>query len=365
MSFRPLIVDSHEDLAWGMLTYGRDYTRSVSETRRAEVGTPSVSQNGDTLLGWPEFQAGRIGIVFATLFAAPIRHRLHASESQVYETLEQAREVCLTQLGAYQKLVAAHPDRFRPVRSQAELHETLALWTASPEQEHPVGLVLLMEGADAISDLSDLEGWFSDGLRIIGPAWVGTIHAGGWKEPGTLTTSGQRLLKEMERLRFILDVSHMDVPAASEAMDRYGGPIAATHGNCLALLPGYPSNRQFPDRVIRGVIDRDGVVGVVPYNVFLKVGWTRAQSNRAEVKLETLTEHIDHICQLAGDARHVGIGSDFDGGFGLQSTPAEIDSIADLQLLVPLLLQRGYSEDQVERILGGNWVALLERGLPA
>jgi membrane dipeptidase len=157
----------------------------------------------------------------------------------------------------------------------------------------------------------------------------------------------------------------MDEQAALEALDFYPGPVVATHGNCLALLPEYPSNRQFSDRVIRGVIERDGVVGMVPYNTYLKVGWLREKSLRAEVHLIDLVNHIDHICQMAGDARHAGIGSDFDGGFGLQSTPQEIDTIADLQNLVSLLQGRGYTEEDAASILGGNWLMRLKRDLPA
>jgi membrane dipeptidase len=168
----------------------------------------------------------------------------------------------------------------------------------------------------------------------------------------------------MSDYNFILDLSHMDEPAALEALDRYPGPIVATHGNCLALLPDFPSNRQFSDRVLHGVIERDGVVGVVPFNGYLKVGWTVGTSRREEVPLSTLVDHIDHICQLSGDSLHAGIGSDFDGGFGLQSVPPEIDTIADLQKVGPLLAERGYTKGDIANIFGGNWISRLQRDLP-
>jgi membrane dipeptidase len=157
----------------------------------------------------------------------------------------------------------------------------------------------------------------------------------------------------------------MDEPATLEALDRYAGHVVVTHGNCLALLPGHEFNRHLSDRAIRGILERDGIIGVVPYNKFLKDGWLKGKSSREEVSLERLVDHIDHICQLAGDARHVGIGTDFDGGFGLQSTPREIDTIADLQKLVPSLLARGYSEEDTAAVLGGNWINQLHRSLPA
>jgi membrane dipeptidase len=168
----------------------------------------------------------------------------------------------------------------------------------------------------------------------------------------------------MADLGFTLDLSHMDEPAVLEALDMYPGQLVATHANCLALMPEYEFNRLLSDRVIYGILERDGIIGVVPFNTFLKDGWLIGKSKREEVSLEKLVDHIDHICQLAGDARHVGIGSDFDGGFGWQSTPHEIDTIADLQKLVPLLSARGYAEEDAAGILGGNWINQLNRSLP-
>jgi membrane dipeptidase len=118
--------------------------------------------------------------------------------------------------------------------------------------------------------------------------------------------------------------------------------------------------------VLRGIIERGGVIGNVPLNSFLKSGWNRKTgSRREEVPLAVLADHIDHVCQLAGDSRHAGIGSDFDGGFGVQSVPPEIDTIADLQKLGPLLQRRGYSEEDATNVLGLNWLSFLERNLPS
>jgi membrane dipeptidase len=157
----------------------------------------------------------------------------------------------------------------------------------------------------------------------------------------------------------------MDEAAAYESLDRYEGPVMATHSNCAALMRGADTNRHLPDRVIEGVIERDGVIGVIPLNTFLKVGWLRKSGSRKEeVSLDAVIAHIDHICQIAGDSLHAGIGSDFDGGFGLQSTPRELDTIADLQKISSGLLARGYGESDAENILGGNWLRFLRRNLP-
>ena len=365
----PLLVDSHNDIAWNMLVFGRDYRRPVEETRRLEEGSRVRQFSEDTLIGWPEYQRGQVAVVFATLFAPPMRQAHNEMEVPFgYRTPDEARRLYRAQLDLYHRLADSEPESFRLVTTGRGLEEVLEHWKSgshsSANSDHPMGLVLLMEGADGIRLPADLEEWFERGLRVIGPAWVGTRYTGGWKEPGPLTEDGRRLLAAMADYNFILDLSHMDEPASLEALDLYPGPVVATHGNCAALLPDFPNNRHFSDRVISGVIERDGVVGVVPYNGYLKVGWTQGAGRREEVPLSVLVDHIDHICQLAGDSLHAGIGSDFDGGFGLQSVPPEIDSIADLQKIGPQLVQRGYSEADAANILGGNWITRLRRDLP-
>jgi membrane dipeptidase len=363
--FMPLIVDSHQDLAWNVLSFGRDYTRSVHETRRIEKGGLTVERNGDTLLGWPEYQQGEVAVIFATLFSTPARWA-YDWETFCYKTPEEAHKQYRQQIDVYHRLTDDHSDKFRFISSVSDLNEVLASQQKADPAEggYPVGLLPLMEGADGILDFGELEEWWELGLRFIGPAWAGTRFCGGTKEPGPLTADGHKLLDTMADLGFTLDLSHMDEPAVLESLDIYPGQLVATHANCLALMPGYEFNRLLSDRVIHGILERDGMIGVVPFNTFLKVGWLRGKSSRDEVGLTNLVDHIDHICQLAGDACHVGIGTDFDGGFGLQSTPKEIDTIADLQKLVPLLLSRGYSEEDAVAILGGNWINQLHRSLP-
>lgn len=354
------IVDAHQDIAWNMLTFDRDYTHSVSETRRLEQGTQISEFNGDTLLGWPEYQAGQVALIFSTLFASPIRRRTGDWDTQSYATSKQAREVYLRQLQTYYELVDKNPDKFQLVLNGGDLSQVVDHWRNEGNDSHPVGLLVLMEGAEAVGDLSELEEWWDKGVRIIGPAWAGNRFCGGTAEPGPLTTEGFALLERLAEIGYILDLSHMDEQAALQALDAYSGQIVATHANPLAELPGSQSNRHLSDRVIRGLIERDGMIGIVPFNNFLKVGWER----REDVPLKTVFQHMDHVCQLAGDAKHVGLGTDFDGGFGLQSTPVEIDTITDLQKLAPILRQAGYPDEAVEGILGDNWLNCVRKALP-
>ena len=360
-----LIVDAHADIAYNMLKYGRDYTNAAAETRRLEAGTANVLENEDTLLGWPDYQRGHVAVVFSTLYATPVRWHTGANNLQVYKTFDEAHQHYHDQLLIYHRLTDSTPDKFRLIASVRDLNLILDHWM-NPiyESGHPVGMVVLMEGAEGIRSLSELEEWYELGVRLIGPAWVGTRYSGGWKEPGPLTNDGRKLLSAMADYNFTLDLSHMDEQAALEALDIYRGPIVGTHGNCLSLMPNSNTNRHFSDRILEGIIERDGVVGIVPFNSYLKEGWTVGKNKREEVSLRHVVNHIDHICQIAGDALHAGIGSDFDGGFGLQSVPPEIDTVADLQNLVSLLQARGYSETDVVNVLGGNWITRLKRDLP-
>ncbi|MBK6645775.1 MAG: membrane dipeptidase [Anaerolineales bacterium] len=362
----PILVDAHADIAYNMLKYGRDYTRPVSETRALEAGSPIIKENGDTLISWHEYQRGRVAVIFATLFASPLRFRSYETEPLVYKTFDEAHKLYSDQLDVYHRMQDSVPDKFTILASKRDLKTHLDQWHSStPEASNPVGMIILMEGAEAIRNIRELEMWHERGVRLIGPAWVGTRYCGGWKEPGPLTDDGRKLLSAMSDFNFTLDLSHMDERAAVEALDVYEGPIVGTHANCAALMPNSGTNRHFTDRIIEGVVARDGVVGVVPFNSYLKAGWSREKDHpREEVPLDVVADHIDHICQLAGDSLHAGIGSDFDGGFGLQSVPPEIDTVADLQKLVSLLRSRGYSEADAGNILGGNWLARLKRDLP-
>jgi membrane dipeptidase len=280
----------------------------------------------------------------------------------------------MDQLHLYHELSESKPEQFRLLFNTKDLRDHMADWQkrdggrlrTPPEEGHPVGLVALMEGADAILNRDELPEWHDLGVRLIGLAWSGTRYSGGTREPGPITEEGRSLLKSMAELNFVLDLSHMDEQAASDALELYDGPIVATHVNCLALLPNFPTNRHFSDRILRGIIARGGLIGNVPVNSFLKSGWVRKNgSRREEVTLDAFAAHLDHICQLAGDSIHAGIGTDFDGGFGVQSVPPEIDTIADLQKLVPILQARGYSEKDTANILGLNWLNFLEKNLPS
>jgi len=365
----PLFVDAHEDLAWNMLTFGRDYTLSSQQIRTREKDTNTPIVNGHTMLGWADYQSANVGLIFSTLFAAPIATKEGDWDIQTYRNQQEAHDLYRKQLDAYERLVDLHHDQFRSIRSTEDLRKLLEdrsnLTEASTSDEVvlPIGLVTLMEGADAIRRPEELPEWVELGVNLIGLAWHSTAYSGGTTEPGPLTKAGFQLLEEMEACGCSLDLSHMDEKAVWQALDAFSGRVMASHASPEALLSDRRSNRFLSDDVIRALAERDGVMGLVPYNLFLDASWQKGDEKNL-VTIHRLVEQIDYVCQLLGSARFTGIGTDFDGGFGWQSTPKELNSIADMSIILPLLEEKGYSEQDLHLIFGMNWIRFLQEALP-
>jgi membrane dipeptidase len=226
----------------------------------------------------------------------------------------------------------------------------------------PIGYVLAMEGADAIVVPSQAEFWFTLGLRVVGPVHYGhNQYAHGTGESGPLTTAGIALLREFERLGIILDATHLADEAFFQALDVFGGPVIASHQNCRALVPGC---RQFSDEQLRLLISRDAVIGAAFDNWMIVPDWKTGVSPRSDATLAKLAEHVDRICQLAGTHRHVAIGTDLDGGYGTEQSPAEVETIADVQKFAAVLQRRGYPSEAIDAIFHGNWLRFLRTHLP-
>lgn len=283
------------------------------------------------------------------------------------ETPQEAHDSYRKDLDAYQRLMDQHPEKFNLLLNQSDLNHHLAAWESHQNQVSdpppPVGLVILMEGADGIREPAEVEKWYQWGVRLIGPAWAGTRYCGGTGDPGPMTKQGYSLLEHMADLNMILDISHMDHQSARQALDHYPAQVVATHANAEALIHGIPINRHLKDETIRQLISRDGMMGIVPLNAFLDWDW-RDHGGRDSFGLDRYVAQIDHVCQIAGDTTHVGIGTDFDGGFGVESVPHEIDTIADLTKLIPQLSKKGYNQEDIDRILSGNWLRILQNNLP-
>jgi membrane dipeptidase len=355
-----LIVDAHEDLAWNIASFGRDYTHSARWTRACEAGSQVPAHTGNSLLGLRDWLRGEVALIFATIFVAPIRAQTGPWETQVYTNAAEAHSLASAQLDLYHRLVEVHP-RFKLVGTQGDLQAVLDSWEEeSPPEERLIGLMPSLEGADPILEPEEVEAWYERGLRAVGLAWEGTRYAGGTHEPGPLTGLGYELLEVMADLNMILDLSHLAEESYFQAVEMYGGIAIASHSNPRRFLP---TTRGLSDEMIALLAERGGVVGIVPYNLFLKPGWRRGD-RREGVSLTLVADAIDHVCQVTGSHRHVGIGTDFDGGLGLEHVPVEVNSVADLQKLSGLLAGRGYEDNQIADILSGNWLRILREVLP-
>lgn len=350
------IVDAHLDLAYGALRFGRDLKEEVAEIRRREA--KAARPNGTITVTIPELLEAKIGIVFGTLFVMPeSNNRLPENKRLVYADADGAYQAAGQELDYYHRL-ADEVDRVRLVDDLATLEEVIA--SHKDNEAALLGIVPLMEGADPVRAPEELEEWYERGVRLIGPAWDDTRYAhGAWRGGGGFTSAGYQLMEVMADLGFILDITHLSEEASLEALERYQGIVVATHSNARALVPG---ERQLSDEQIRLLAEREGMVGVVLFNGFLKPDYAKTDPKES-VTLDALVAQIDYVCQLLGDARHVGIGSDLDGGFGREAVPAEIDTIADLPKLIPALAERGYDDEAIARIMGGNWVERLRNAL--
>lgn len=353
-----LIVDGHEDLAFNALTDGRDYLTSAYATRAAEAG--GILPNGVCMLGLPEWLAANVAVVIATIQTIPRAHARIGEPS--YANPEAAHQQALAQLGIYHRWTATHP-QITLIERRAKLETALASWTPADGavNARSVGLVLLMENADAIRTPDEVAFWYAQGLRLIGPAWGTNRYTAGCYDTGPLTALGRELLDRMGALGMILDLSHMADDACREALARYDGPIVATHANPRRHVP---LPRLLPDNVVAGIVAHDGVVGVMPLNWAIDPAW-RTANPKPDVHLDAVVDAIDCVCQIAGNARHVGIGSDFDGGQGAEAPPVEIDTVADLPKLADALAGRGYDAEAVAGIMSENWLRVLRRSLPS
>lgn len=352
-----IVFDAHQDIAYNAICFGRDYRRSALAARRQEAGTDIPAQNGTATLGLPDAILGRVALVFATLFVAPQSKKATPWDALSYADERQAYALASQQLDYYERL-ADESDQIRLVFNQGDLDAVLATWAAGTEiEQHQQGLVLLMENADPIIEPQQFEEWYERGVRIVGPAWQASRYCGGTGQPGPLTALGYELLDVMASFNAILDLSHMAEESFLQAVDHYEGVLIASHSNPRRFRN---SDRHLSDDMIRRLAERDGVMGVVLYNAFLSDTWTRGKA----LPLSVAVDAIDYVCQLTGSAAHVGLGSDFDGGFGLESIPAGLDTVGDLMRIGSALHERGYAEGDIEAVLSGNMLRKLRQALP-
>jgi membrane dipeptidase len=365
------IFDAHLDLSLNAMEGNRDLTRPLGEIRQREQGLTDKPDRGNGTVSLPAMRRGRVGLCVATQIARFVKP---GNPLPGWKSPAQAWAHTQGQLAWYRAMEDA--GQMVQIRDAASLHRHVQLWQGDPPPDAPIGYILSLEGGDSIVTLKHLERAYAQGLRAVGPAHYGPgTYAYGTDAtdmiPGAKTgiapgadarrglgPRGRELLAEMERLGIILDTTHLSDQSFWEALDHFGGPVWASHSNCRALVPHH---RQFSDEQIKALIARGAVIGGCLDAWMLVPGWIAGQSTpqSAGVQLRHLVDHIDHICQLAGNARHCGLGTDLDGEFGREQSPGDLDSIADLQNLPGLFAARGYPPGDIAAIMHGNFLRFL------
>ncbi len=364
-----LIIDGDYPMAQGAIGMRRDLTLPVSQVRdRRRQDQIDRSQPDDrTMASLPEMRAGRVAVALVKILSC-IRRPGHFHGD--VDTDVHAYASGQGQLGYYRILEAMKETRILKSRSDFSTHMTM--WgEATAHDDLPVGMVLGMEGADSITWPQQVHEWYENGLRVISLSHYGVSiysHGTGTGTDGGLMPGVEELLREMDSLGMILDVSHTSDESVRQELDIFNGPVLASHQNCRALVPG---ERQFPDHQLKRIIERGAVIGhsMDSFMIWQQgIDWANIPAERPfkveDVTLEDYVDHIDHICQLAGNTLHTAIGGDTDGQGGADYAPLEVDTVSDYQKIADVLKRRGYKQEDIENVMYRNWQRFFEMNLP-
>ena len=354
-SYHMFTIDAHLDLSMNALEWNRDLTRPVSEINDREKGLTDTPDRGLATVSLPELRKGGIGLVVATQIA---RYVAPGSDLPGWHSPEQAWAQTQGQLAWYRAM--EDKGEMTPITDLKTLDSHISLWNDDSDPMHkPVGYILSLEGADSLVTVRHLERAWQYGLRALGPAHYGPgRYANGTNGSGKMGADGIALLKEMERLHLILDATHLCDEAFWQALENFHGQVWASHNNARALVN---HNRQFSDDQIRALIDRGAVIGGALDAWMMVPNWQRGVSAPREMNcnLDKMIDHLDHICQIAGNCLHIGLGTDLDGGFGKEQCPYDLETIADLSGIPERLKARGYAPGDIENVMHGNWLRFL------
>lgn len=310
------IVDAHEDIAFHINFFGRDF----------------VNPDKPCMITLPWLRRGAVRLVCNTIFVHP-KHRPH-------KTIKKAHE----QLETYEQIYQTHSDAIIKIQTVKDLEKL--------ENSKKIGFLTLMEGADPIDKIDDLETFYNKGVRIIGPAWNNQNKYGSGPESNSgITELGKELIKKMNELKITLDLSHLNEKSFWDAIELTNLTPIATHSNARSLTD-HPRNLK--DEQLLELSKRGGVIGIVFYNSFLK-------TKNDPPTLEDIFLHTDCIVNLCGED-HVGIGTDLDGG-KIDEFPEEVRDISKLPNVAEYFFKKGYSEERVRKIMGGNFLRVLKKNL--
>ena len=352
------IFDGHLDLALFALAYNRDMTEPAAVSNQREEGMTDALDRGLGAVSLPDMRRGRVAVCQSSLAARVNREARPVSRLDLdFATQSMAYANAQGQLSYYR--VLEEVGEVGLVRSVQDLDRLWERWETEEGSDLPVGIIVSMECADPILGPDQLESWWENGLRSVSLTHFGHgQYAAGTGVEGPLTGRGRELLSQLAQVGMTLDVSHLAEESFYGALDHFSGPVIASHNNCRALVPG---DRQLSDEQIRLLLDRSAVIGLALDAWMLVPGWVHGESSPENLTLTAVADHIDHVCQLAGNSRHAAMGSDVGG---LNHMPSDFRTIADLQKLEPILAERGYSESDLDNIFNANWLRHFRRWLP-
>ena len=352
------IIDIHLDLSMNAIEWNRDLTQSVLQINAQEKDLIDKPDRGKATVSLQAMREGNIGFCVATQIARYVKSN---NPLPGWNSPTQAWAQTQGQLAWYRAMEKA--GEMIQIIDKKGLQNHLDLWSSS-EPNKPIGYLLNLEGADSIVTLDHLHRAYKQGLRAIGPAHYGPgTYAHGTNSEGGLGTKGKELLNEIEKLNMILDVTHLCDQSFWEAIDHYNGKMWASHSNCRSLVP---NQRQFSNLQIKELIARKAIIGMA-FDAWMMIPkWQKGISDpkKSALVIETIIDHIDHICQLSGNSNHIALGTDLDGGFGKEQCPYDLETISDLQKMDALLKKRGYSENDIQKILNQNAINFLMGALP-
>jgi len=313
------IIDGHEDIATTLFETGRDF----------------ALQDHHHSLSLPGLKEGGVGLVLATLFAPDIEGHGGPSADE--------------QFRLYDGLFHSFPDDLRRIGTAGQLEGL--------RSSGKLGLIFLLEGADPLRDVADLDAFHARGVRVVGLTWNNdNVYAGGVSSGTGLSRKGRELLSAMAQKSMVLDLSHLNDRSFEEVLDSWAGPVVASHSNARAVAD---HRRNLTDAQIRRIAERDGVIGLNFYRGFL----VPPGDGDRRARVEDLLRHATHITGLGGPGC-LAIGTDFDGGFGPAGAVEGCERAEELPVLAEALSGAGFSEEEVEGVCWGNWYRVLKRAFP-
>jgi len=343
-----MLFDGHNDLPWLLRTKGDMGLRKFDLSRRVEVAQTDI----------PRLREGGVKAQFWSVYI-PSDH-------------PNPTKTVVEQIDLVHRMIEKFPGDFALALSADDVERAVA--------EGKIASLIGIEGGVAIDNgFAELRAFHQLGARYMTLTHNKTLDwvdaATGERRHGGLTEFGEAVVREMNRLGMLIDISHVSAETMADALRVSQAPVIASHSNAFALCP---VPRNVPDDMLAAVKENGGVVMVNFYSGFLVPGYfEKSRAAKAEIRknhpdeeerakalaewfqndasgvrgtIATVADHVDHIVKVAG-IDHVGVGSDFDG---IDSWPVGLEDVSDFPRLTEELLRRGYSESDVHKILGGN-----------